>query len=258
MENINKNQDKKCNKSAIILCSGGLDSVVTAYYVKKELGYDKIRILFFNYGQKTLKQERKASKKCAYKIGADFKEIKLKWLGEISNSLINKNNNNQIKELIKQDLKDTNEESQKYYVPCRNILFLVYALTLAESEFFKNSEKNDIFVGFKCEGKDSYPDTTKKFVSEINKLSKISCMTNFKIIAPLIEKDKEDIVLLGKRLSVKMEDTYSCYIGSKRLGLIVNNKHCGTCLACKLRQAGFYWANVEDKTNYKQKNDFKK
>ena len=55
-------------KNAIILCSGGIDSVTTAYYVRKKLGYKKITILFFNYNQRTMKQERNASKKCAKNI----------------------------------------------------------------------------------------------------------------------------------------------------------------------------------------------
>ena len=228
-------------KNAIILCSGGLDSVVTAHYVKKRLGYGKIIILFFNYGQKTLESERKYSKKCASDLNADFIEINLKWLGEISNSLINKKGSG--KKLKKKDLKDTKKESEKFYVPCRNTIFLTHALALAESKYIKDKKIYDLFVGFKCEGKESYPDTTKKFVSEINNLASISCAHKFKLNAPLIDKDKEDIVLLGKKLGVKFENTYSCYIKKEN--------HCGECLACKLRQAGFYWANVEDPTFYK-------
>ena len=51
-------------RNAIVLCSGGLDSVVTAYYVKKKLKnkYNKIIILFFNYRQRTIKEEKKFSK----------------------------------------------------------------------------------------------------------------------------------------------------------------------------------------------------
>ena len=58
-------------KNAIILCSGGIDSVTTAYYVRKKLNYQKTIILFFNYKQKTLKQERNLSKKCAKNIKAE-------------------------------------------------------------------------------------------------------------------------------------------------------------------------------------------
>ena len=73
----------------------------------------------------------------------------------------------------------------------------------------------------------------------------------FKIIAPLIKKDKEEVVLLGKKLGVKFKETFSCYVGK--------GKHCGVCLACRLRQEGFYWANVRDPTKYKIKmKDFRR
>ena len=230
------------NKNALILCSGGLDSVVTAHYVKKKLSYNDLIILFFNYGQKSLNAERKCSKKCSRDLGGKFVEVKLNWLGKISTSLINKKG--KVKKLKKKDLKNTKKEGEKFYVPCRNSVFLIYALALAESLFIKSKKKKvyDIFVGFKCEGNESYPDTTKKFLDEINKLGEIGCSGNFKIKAPLIEKDKEDIVQLGKKLDVDFRKTFSCYIGKE--------KHCGVCLACQLRRAGFYWASVGDVTYY--------
>ena len=46
-------------RNALILCSGGLDSVTTAYFVKKKLKYNKIKMLFFNYGQRNLNAERR-------------------------------------------------------------------------------------------------------------------------------------------------------------------------------------------------------
>ena len=231
-------------KEAIILCSGGLDSVVTAFYVKNRLRYKELTILFFDYGQKSLKEERKCAQRCANELSAKFKEIDLKWLGEVSESLLNKKG--KIKKLKRKDLKDTSKESEKFYVPCRNLIFLTNALALSESDYLKTKKISDIFVGFKCEGKESYPDTTKHFVNEINKIAGLSCLTKSKVIAPLIEKDKEDIILLGKKLGVKFENTFSCYNPKK-------GRQCGYCLACKLRQEGFYWANLTDQTNYSDK-----
>jgi len=228
-------------KNAIILCSGGLDSTVTSYYVKEKLKYGKIKILFFNYKQKSILEERKFSKKCALNLNADFEEIKLYWIANISNSLINKDG--KVKKIKRSDLKNTNKVSKKFYVPCRNTIFLTYALALAESIWVKSKENSDIFVGFKCEGNDSYPDTTKEFVLQMNKLSKIGCSNKFRIIAPLINKDKEDIIMLGKKLGIDFKDTFSCYIPKK-------GKHCGICLACKLRQEGFHWTNIKDPTYY--------
>jgi len=230
-------------KNAIILCSGGLDSVVTTNYVKKKLEYDNLIVLFFNYGQRTLKQERKASQKCARGVGGLFREIKLPELAKISTSMINKKV--KAKKISLSELKDTKAESLNWYVPCRNTIFLTYALAIAEARFVKSKGKQiwDIFTGFKNEGQEAYPDTTPEFVGEMNKLSKISSNTKTKILAPMIKKDKEEIIKLGRELGVKFQDTYTCYVGAGK-------KHCGYCLSCRLRQEGFYWAGIKDFTRY--------
>ncbi|OIO80969.1 hypothetical protein AUJ84_02005 [Candidatus Pacearchaeota archaeon CG1_02_32_132] len=227
-------------KKAIILCSGGLDSVVTAYYVKKGLKYDKLIILFFNYGQRALENERKYSKLCAKNLEADFVELNLRELGKISNSLIN--TKKIAKKLQKKDLGNTNKESKKYYVPARNAVFLSYAFSLADSFFVKDGKNSDVFIGFKNEGSDGYPDTSPKFVEKINNLQKVATFGKSKLIAPLIKMDKEDIIQLGRKIGVDFHKTFSCYLDLE--------KHCGTCLACRLRQQGFYWANEKDYTDY--------
>lgn len=230
-------------KNAIILCSGGLDSSVASYYAKKRRKYSKIIILFFNYNQRTITQEKKASRKIAKELRAEFREIKLPELSKISDSLINKKS--RARKVKRKELKDSKSESEKYYVPCRNTVFLIYALALAEFLQTKNKQVWDILTGFKSEGREAYPDTTEQFVQEMNQLRKVSTNVEGKIKAPLIKKDKDEIVALGKKLGVKMEDTFSCYIS--------NSQHCGTCLACRLRQEAFYWANVKDKTKYREK-----
>jgi len=230
-------------KKALILCSGGLDSVVVSYLAKNKLSYDSIKILFFNYGQRNIDKEKICSKNCAEKLGADFIEIDLPWLESISTSQLN--SNEKAKEVTKSDLKDTKEESEKWYVPCRNLIFLAHATALAESLFIKKNERYDILVGFKCEGSESYPDTTQDFVNQLNSLNKTSTEGKFNILAPLIEKDKEDIVKLGSDLNIDFKETFSCYSRGEI--------HCGYCLACQLRQQGFYWANIEDPTEYKIK-----
>lgn len=225
---------------AIILCSGGIDSSTLTFYVKKRLKYKNIKILFFNYGQKSLNSERKAAKFCASRINAKFKEILLPELANLSNSLIN------VKKKpkgFKKSISDTKEESKIWYVSGRNTLFITYALSEAESIFIRRKIISDIFIGFKCEGDESYPDTTQEYVDEMNKVSKIAFIKPFKVLAPLIKMDKEDIILLSKKLSLNHKYTFSCYIS--------NHVHCGLCLACKLRKAGFYWANIQDPTKYK-------
>jgi len=232
-------------KNAIILCSGGLDSVTTSYFVKRKLGYDKLKILFFDYGQRNFANELAASKKCALDLGAEFFNFDVRYLGGISKSMLNSKGS--AEEIKLEDLKDSKEESGKWYVPCRNLIFLSNALAFAESL----KEESDIFVGFKCEGSEGFPDATKEFVDSLNKVSAISTNGKFVIKAPLISKDKEDIVLLAEDLGVNFEETWSCYVGGE--------VQCGTCLACRLRQEGFYWANVKDPSSYLARTeDFRK
>jgi 7-cyano-7-deazaguanine synthase len=225
-------------KNAIVLCSGGIDSVVTAHHIRRNKDYGSMIILFFNYGQKSLESEREFSMKCAEDLESKFLEIKVEGLEKLSGSLINVEGN-----VVEVDnLKDTKEESDKWYVPCRNTVFLSYALAVAESKFVKEKINSDIFVGFKNEGGEGFRDTTIEFVKKMNNISKEACASEFNIIAPLIARDKENIIMLGKYLEIDFKKTYSCYIG--------NGKHCGKCLACKLRKAGFYWADIIDPTEY--------
>ena len=251
-------------KSGIILASGGLDSGVTAYYAKKKLGYDKLLFLFFDYGQRALKEEEYCSRELAKNLGADFKKIELKWLGGISTALLNKDG----------EMPDVNEDELgniekgkkdvlNYWVPCRNSVFLIAALAHAEALFLSGKEKPDVFIGLKCEGRIPMKDTTPEFVKAMNKLAEEATNDGgYKVIAPLIDYDKDEIVKLGCELGVPFELTYSCYAGNKghqrppyEPCATTKKKipvHCGVCENCVQRKKGFYWAGVEDVSTYKK------
>lgn len=224
-------------KKAIVLCSGGLDSVVTAHYVKKKLDFSELTLLFFDYGQRSLAKEREMVAGCAKELDAEFLEIRLDPLRELSHSLITVEKEfNETK-----NLSDTKEESANWYVPCRNLVFLSFAISLAESRFLEDGFSREIFTGFKNDGKETFPDASPVFVADMNRVAQCA-KGDVTISVPLIEKDKEDIVLLGKEFGVDFTRTFSCYVGKE--------KHCGKCLACKLRQQGFHWANVDDPSDY--------
>ena len=140
-------------KNAIILCSGGIDSVVTAYYAKYNLNYNKLLILFFDYGQRASKAEERAARYFASCLKTKFLKIKLGKTKQIYGNLTN---SRKVRRVYRKDLKDTKKESISWYFPSRNLIFLSYALSLAESLFLKNKENYDIFVGFKNEGKESH------------------------------------------------------------------------------------------------------
>lgn len=237
-------------KNAIILVSGGLDSATTAYYVRDVLKYNKIKFLYFDYSQRGLKEEEYCSKKMAKLINADFIKIKTPLLGEISTAMINKGCN--VPKTTEKDLEDGTKDIINWWVPCRNSMFLINALAYAEHYFIKNKERYDIFIGLKNEGRVHMKDTTKKFVKKMNELAEEATHHGgYRILAPLIDMDKTEVVSLGKKLNLPFHYTYSCYIGNGfKKDIPV---HCGECLNCMLRKKGFYWAGIEDPSLYTKK-----
>ncbi len=234
-------------KNAIVLCSGGLDSVVAAYSVKKK--YRKLIFLFFDYGQRALKEEEYCVKKIAKLLKAEFLKLDLKWLGNLSNTPINKQI--KFKKTTDKDLEKGDKDIIKWWIPCRNSVFLINALALAESKYLKSKEKYNVVIGLKHEGRVFMKDTTEKFVFKFNELVKEATFHGFyKIIAPLIKLDKTEVVELGQKLKVSFEFTYSCYIG---FGFKSKKPiHCGRCLNCVLRKKGFYWSGIKDPSLYKE------
>jgi len=224
---------------AIVLCSGGLDSVVLAYYLKKIEKIEKLILVFLDYNQKSLKEELSCVEKASEELDADLKIINLKWLGDISTSFINK-------QADENKIKGINEDNEliSWYVPCRNSLFLLVGLALAESEFISKSEKYNIYLGIKYEGDLQFKDTTPEFIEQMNKTAEFSTQEgNFKFIAPFLKKDKEELIELSKELNIDLKDTYSCYVGG--------GNHCGICSACKSRKKAFKFSNMNDPTVYR-------
>lgn len=234
-------------KNAIVLCSGGLDSVVAAYFIRKK--YRKLIFLFFDYGQRALKEEEYCVRKIAKLLKAMFLKLNLRWLGDLSNTPINKQV--KFKRTTDKDLEKGDKDVLKWWIPCRNSVFLINALALVESKYLKSKEKYDVIIGLKHEGRVFMNDTTEKFVKKFNELVKEATIHGFyRIMVPIIKLDKTEVVELGSRLKVPFEFTYSCYIGSGFNGKIP--LHCGRCLNCVLRKKGFYWSGIKDSSLYKE------
>lgn len=222
-------------KQALVLCSGGIDSVVLSYHLKKR-NYS-ITLLFFDYGQNGRERELECLRYHARLLKSNLKIIKL---DTIKSSLIH--SKKPFEPVTKNMLKDTKKISRQWYVPCRNLIFLSQALSIAEGSNANKKDPIEIFVGFGSEGEDCYPDASKRFIKLFNETATFLCSQKCNVLAPFIDKDKEDIISRGVELDVALEKTWSCYSNKKY--------HCGSCLACALRKQGFYWANVSDPTTY--------
>ncbi|NCN65630.1 MAG: 7-cyano-7-deazaguanine synthase QueC [Candidatus Altiarchaeum hamiconexum] len=226
-------------KKVIIILSGGLDSCVAAGYARTE-GY-KLHSLFFDYGQKPLENEKNAAKEISKFLNAKFEVINLEWMKNLKSGLMSGN----IPKVKFSDLDDREKATQsasRVWVPARNLVFCSIAAGFAESE---NAEA--IFTGFDKEEAETFPDNSRDFVKNFNDLLNFAVLQEKKpkIIAPLIDMNKDEIVKLGEKINAPMHLSYSCYSGADN-----SNIHCGECESCLRRKRSFKLANVKDMTKY--------
>lgn len=194
----------------VILLSGGLDSVVSLGLGLKKYGIKLA--LTFDYGQKSAKDEIEASKKICEYYGVEHKVIKLDWLKNITHTAL----------VSEEDLPDTMDENsaKSVWVPNRNGLFLNIAASFADSEDY-----DYILIGANKEEAGTFPDNTREFINRINAEFEFSTQKKPKVVALLINFDKNDIVKQALDNKIPLEFIKSCYAGGE--------KHCGKCESCK-------------------------
>ena len=222
---------------AIAVLSGGLDCTVATSVYSKD--YD-IHAITFNYGQKSFKQELRASKEICKKMNWSHEVIDLEWLAKISTSSLN--TSEEIPKVNEEDL-DNLEKSKatasSVWVPARNMVFTSIAASYAES-----IGAEIIIVGWDAEEAATFPDNSKEFLNAFNDLIEIGSPDKIKIEAPAIDLNKEEIVELGVKVGAPMDLSYSCYAGRE--------KHCGVCESCMRRKRAFKKLNMKDLTEYEQ------
>ncbi|MCK5728855.1 MAG: 7-cyano-7-deazaguanine synthase QueC [Methylococcales bacterium] len=221
------------SKKAIILLSGGLDSI-TVLALAKQQGF-LCYALSFDYGQRHNAELDAAQKiACDYEV-AEHKVIELD-LASIGGSA----------------LTDTHIEVPKTpqpgipvtYVPARNTIFLSLALGWAEV-----LQLHDIFIGVNAVDYSGYPDCRPEFINAFQALANVATKAGVEgqlinIHTPLITLTKAEIIQQGCALGVDYKQTISCYSAD------FQGKACGVCDACRLRKTGFEQAAINDPTRY--------
>lgn len=113
------------------------------------------------------------------------------------------------------------------------MLFLSFAVSVAEGRGCR-----EIYIGVNALDYSGYPDCRPEFISAFQNAADIGTKAGnsgrkIKIITPLQEMTKKDIILLGKKLNVPFDMTHSCYDPDR------NGRPCGKCESCLLREKGF-------------------
>lgn len=195
----------------IILLSGGLDS-----FVSLGLGMQKYGIslaLTFDYGQKALEQEVSTSKNICDYYKIEHKVIKLDWLKNVTHTALVED-----KELP-EGIDNPEDSAKSVWVPNRNGLFLNIAGSFADG-----NDYDYIIIGANKEEGQTFPDNTQEFIDRVNAEFEFSTQKHPKVVAPLINYDKNDIVKQAIEHNIPLEFVRSCYSNGK--------KHCGKCESC--------------------------
>jgi len=227
----NRDPRLRGDSTAIILVSGGMDSLVTAAIAAKE--YD-LAFLHVNYGQRTQSRELKAFNDIAdhYNV-KDRLVVDISYLAEIGGSSLTDSSI----EVSKADL--SNKDIPTSYVPFRNANILSIAVSWAEV-----LEAKKIFIGAVEEDSSGYPDCRQVFYDAFNKTIELGTKPGsaIEIITPIINLKKSEIIKKGAALNAPFSLSWSCYKNE--------NKACGECDSCALRLKGFQQAGLVDPIEY--------
>jgi len=219
-------------KSAVVLLSGGLDSMVCAA-IAREQRFSLIA-LTIDYNQRH-RVELEAAARIAAQLAERHIVLPLDLRAFGGSALTGD---------IDVPKAGVGTGIPVTYVPARNMIFLALALGLAEA-----SGARDIFIGVNALDYSGYPDCRPEFIQQFEKLANLATKAGvegdrFAIHAPLQHLSKAEIAREAERLGLDAGLSHSCY------DPLPDGRHCGQCDACRLRSRGFAEAGIADPTAY--------
>ena len=221
------------NRKAVVLLSGGLDSMVCAA-LAREAGYE-VLALTVDYQQRH-RVELEAAKAIAAQL-ADRHIILPINLSAFGGSALTADIDVPKGGVAESGIPVT-------YVPARNTVFLSLALAWAEA-----AGASDLYVGVNALDYSGYPDCRPAFIAAFEALANQATKAGvegagFTVHAPLQHMTKADIAREAARLGLDAGMSHSCYDPAADGGA------CGLCDACRLRAKGFAEAGLPDPTRY--------
>ena len=220
-------------RPAVVLLSGGLDSMVTAA-LAKEQGFS-VHALSIDYGQRHAR-ELEAAKQIASALSVTkHTELRID-MRKIGGSALT--------DVFDVPKDGVGTEIPITYVPARNLVFLSICVAVAEAGAAK-----DVFIGVNALDYSGYPDCRPDFISSFAETATLGTKSGangnpFRIHAPLQDLTKADIAKECFRLGLDPSWSWSCYDPTQ------DDKACGLCDSCRLRRKGFAEAGIADSTIY--------
>jgi len=218
---------------AVVLLSGGLDSMVTAA-IAKERGFG-VHALTIDYGQRHVRELRSARAIAGRLDLARHVELPLE---------LRKFGGSALTDEIAVPRSGVGNDIPVTYVPARNLVFLALTAACAEA-----AGAQDIFIGVNALDYSGYPDCRPEFITSFAEAARLGTKAGvegkpFTIHAPLQHMTKADIAKECARLGLDPAWSWSCYDPTPQ------GMACGMCDSCRLRKKGFAEAGITDTTAY--------
>jgi 7-cyano-7-deazaguanine synthase len=218
------------DRSAFVICSGGLDSTVAAKWAIGQ-GYD-VTLLHFLYRCRAEISEISAVKQIAKFLQVPVRFVSLPWYEDLaaSSPLLSSDGT-----INYQRSGVAGAEFAYEWVPARNFVMYAVATAIAEAEGY-----SILVSGINLEEAGAYPDNEQIFSEKLDELMPYACAYNnqIRVISPLATLMKHEIVKLGLQLQAPMHLSWSCYNSLDR--------HCGQCAPCFMRKTAFHMNGVPD------------
>ena len=223
----------KGDKFAVLLLSGGLDSMVTGG-LAREAGY-RLFALTIDYNQRH-RIELDAAARVAEALNVERHIVLPLDLSQFGGSALTAD--------IDVPKDGVGDDIPITYVPARNTIFLSLCLGWAEV-----ANARDIFIGVNALDYSGYPDCRPDFIASFETMANLATKAGvegdrFNIQTPLIDMSKADIASEADRLGLDAGMSWSCYDPTP------DGVHCGLCDSCRLRTKGFAEAGLIDPTRY--------
>ncbi|MDB9452701.1 7-cyano-7-deazaguanine synthase QueC [Dolichospermum circinale] len=221
---------------AVILLSGGLDSSTVLYQAKAD--GCQCYTISFDYQQRHRK-ELNSALTLANTAGVIEHQVVNFDLRQWGGSALT---DDKINLPQQRSLAEMADNIPVTYVPARNTIFLSFALGYAEAIAAER-----VYIGVNALDYSGYPDCRPDYIQAIQEVFRLGTKQGrsgqpIKIIAPLIDLKKTEIIQLGNQLGVPWHLTWSCYAG--------NDIACGVCDSCQLRLAAFAELGLKDPLPY--------
>ncbi|HEX5183014.1 MAG TPA: 7-cyano-7-deazaguanine synthase QueC [Allosphingosinicella sp.] len=218
---------------AVVLVSGGLDSMVAAARAREE-GFCLLA-LTIDYGQRH-RIELEAARRVAASLGVERHVVLPLDLRAFGGSALTAD--------IDVPKGGVGPDVPVTYVPARNTIFLSLALGWAEA-----AGAHDLFIGVNALDYSGYPDCRPEYIAAFEQLASLATKAGiegrgFKVHTPLQHLTKAEIVREAARLGLDAGISWSCYDPAP------DGRHCGLCDSCRLRAKGFEEAELPDPTPY--------